>query len=346
MSHRAPQHRARAIVALLLAVLAALTLAACGSDDKGGSGGSGDSADARTLLNDTFSGTKDVRSGRVALSLSLDAEGQQIALALSGPFENEGKGDYPKFDMALEARLAREGDFSAGLTSTSDRLYVTVEGSSYEIPAEYLDMAREQAGGGDRTDRLAVPDLDPQSWIDDPKVAGEENVGGADTYHITGTVNVSAFLDSIDRVLAEADRQGLSGVTGGQVPRTISADDRAQIERAVRSAKVDVWTGKDDKTLRKITVDVAVEPRAGRAGSVTFELELADLNQPQTIEAPARVRPVDELLSGLGALLGGSGLGGSGGSPSPEGAGDYARCIAKAGADLEKAQQCESLLGG
>ena len=341
MTHRAPQHRARAFVALLLAVIAALTLAACGGDDTSGSGGGGDDkADARTLLNETFSGTKDVRSGRVALSLGVRAEGETIALSVDGPFENAGSDAYPKFDLAIEARLGSQGSYSAGLTSTSDRLYVAVEGQSYELPAELL---RQQASRGG-ADRLSIPDLDPQSWIDDPQVAGEESVGGAETYHVTGKVDVPAFLDSVDKVLAEADRQGLSGATGGQLPRSIPSDARADIERAIRGADVDVWTGKDDKTLRKLQVEVAVEPRAGRSGTASFVLELSDLNAPQTIEPPARTRPLNELLSGLGALLGSSSLGG--GSGPAAGADDYARCLAEAGADVEKAQKCEGLLGG
>ena len=343
MTHRAPQHRARAFVALLLAVIAAFTLAACGGDDNGGSGGGGDASDARALLNDTFSGTKDVRSGRLGLSLGVEAGGESLGLRLAGPFENMGSDAYPKFDLDVDVRIPNQGSISAGLTSTSERLYVSIEGQAYELPAELLQNAQRQSG--DSGPRLEVPDLDPQSWIEDPQVAGEENVGGTDTYHITGTVNVPALLDSIDSVLAEADRQGLTGAAGGQLPRSLSADTRRQIEEAVRSAEVQVWTGKDDKTLRKLQVDVAVQPRGDRSGDVSFVLELSDLNQPQSIEAPARTRPIDELLAGISALLGSSSLDGMGGGSTPEGAGDYARCISEAGADVEKAQRCAALLG-
>lgn len=345
MTHRAPQHRARAFVALLLAVIAALTLAACGSDDDGGSGG-GDGQDARALLNETFTGTKDVRSGVVALTLGFAAGREAIEVRLGGPFENVGGDAYPKFAIDANADLGAQGSFGGGLISTSDRLFLEIEDQAYELPAELLREAQRQTGTSD-TDRLEIPDLDPQSWIDDPEVAGEENVGGADTYHITGEVNVSALLDSIDRVLAEADRQGLSGATGGQVPDEIPADARADIEEAVRSAEVGVWTGKDDKIVRKLEVSVDAQPRGEERATIAFTLELSDLNEPQTIEAPARTRPIDELLAGLGALLGSSGLDGlgGGGSSTPEGAGDYARCIADAGSDLDKAQRCAELLG-
>lgn len=344
MIHRALEHRARALVALLLVAIAGLTLAACGSDDNGGGSGGGDTADARTLLRDTFSGTKDIRSGRVALNVRLaETGGENLSVGLSGPFENTGGDAYPKFDIALDARLGAQGSFSAGLVSTSDRLYVELEGNAYEIPAEFLDTARQQTG----TDRrLAIPDLDPQSWIEDPEVVGQEQVGGADTDHISGTVNVTALLDSFDRVLAEVDRQGLGAATGGQLPTSIPADTRAEIERTVKDPRVDVWTGTDDKTLRKLEVNLGIEPPRGeRGGTVSFVLELSDLNAAQTIEAPTNVRPIDELLAGLGSLLGSSGLGGSsGGGASTEGLDEYQRCITEAGADVAEAQKCADLL--
>ncbi|ADB50081.1 hypothetical protein [Conexibacter woesei] len=346
MIHRALEHRARAVVALLLVAIAGLTLAACGSDDNGGGGGSGDTADARTLLRETFSGTKDVRSGRVALSVRLaETGGEQISVGLAGPFENQGGDAYPKFDIALDARLGAQGSFSAGLVSTSDRLFVELEGSAYEIPAQFLDTAREQNGGR----RFSIPDLDPQSWIDNPEVVGQEQVGGAETEHISGDVNVSALLDSIDRVLAEFDRQGLSDATAGQLPTSIPADTRAEIERTVKDPRVDVWTGSDDKTLRKLEVNLGIEPAraSDRGGDLGFVLELSDLNEAQTIEPPANVRPIDELLAGLGSLLGSSGLGGSGsgsGSGGAEGLDEYQRCITEAGSDVSKAQKCADLL--
>lgn len=345
MIHRALEHRARAFVALLLVVVAGLTLAACGGDDKNGGGGSGDTADARTLLRETFSGTKDVRSGRIALSLRIaETGGEAMSIGLSGPFEQQGGDAYPKFDIALDARLGAQGDFSAGLVSTSDRLFVELEGSAYEIPAEYLEMAREQTGTEDR--KIALPDLDPQSWIENPEVVGTEDVGGAETEHISGTVNVSALLDSVDRLLAEFDRQGLGRAAAGALPTAIPADTRAEIERTVKDPRVDVWTGSDDKTLRKLEVNLGVEPqRSGeRGGTAGFVLELTGLNEAQTIEAPADVRPIDELLAGLGSLLGGATGGGSAGDATPEGLGDYSRCIEDAGSDVAAAQRCADLL--
>ncbi|HST42750.1 MAG TPA: hypothetical protein VLK58_24725 [Conexibacter sp.] len=351
MTHRVLEHRARAVVALLLAIVAAFALSACGSDDDSpsstsGTSGGGDTADARTLLEETFSGTKDVRSGRFALSIRAgESGGEQIAVTLGGPFESQGGGDYPKFDIDASIDASGQG-FRAGLISTSDRLFVEFDGSAYEVPAEYLAMARQQTGTEDRA-VPALPDIDPQSWITNPEVVGTEQVGGVDTEHITADVDVAALMDSIDRVLAEIDRQGLADATGGQVPSSIPADARAEIERAVRDPRIDVWTGSDDKTVRKLELTTGVQPEGERAGSASLTFELTELNEAQTIEAPANTRPIDELLAGLGGLLGSSGLGGggaAGGGADADALGEYQRCLTDAAGDTAEQQKCADRL--
>lgn len=351
MTHRVLEHRARAVVALLLAIVAAFALSACGSDDDSssstsGTSGGGETADARTLLEETFSGTKDIRSGRFTLSIRAgEAGGEQISVSLGGPFESQGGDAYPKFDIDASLDASGQG-FRAGLISTSDRLFVEFDGSAYEVPAEYLEMARRQTGTEDRT-VPALPDLDPQSWIENPEIVGTEQVGGVDTEHITADVNVAALLDSIDRVLAELDRQGLSGATGGQVPSAIPAAARAEIERAVTDPRIDVWTGSDDKTVRKVELTTGVQPEGDRAGSASLTFELTGLNEAQTIEAPTDTRPIDELLAGLGGLLGASGLGGggaAGGGADADALGEYQRCLLDAAGDTAAQQECADLL--
>src|SRR4051812_20872327 len=85
-------------VLLLVLLVSALGVAACGDD----SGGSSDSADA--ILQDTFSGGKDVKSGRLDVKLNVDAKGvsgltQPLAVALDGPFQSTGAGSLPEFSL-------------------------------------------------------------------------------------------------------------------------------------------------------------------------------------------------------------------------------------------------------
>lgn len=362
-THRFVQHRARAVVALLLLAVTAFALAACGGGDSGGGGGS--SADAETLLRQTFTGTHDIRSGRADILLNVNTTGDSsirgpIKLGISGPFQSAGSGELPQFDLALDVS-AQGQSFEAGLTSTSDKLFVKFGGTSYEVPAQLLDelkqsYERSQQEGSSQQMSLRSLGLDPMSWLQDPTVVGTATVGGTETDHITAQLDVSALLDDVDTVLAKVDEQGLAGATGQQVPDSIPADTRRQIEEAVKNAEVDVWSGTEDHTLRKLTLTMTVEPPASADGPRSLDLalsiELSDLNEPQTIRAPETTRPLSELLGqfqGLfgGALGGAGGLGGSGaagGGTSSQQLDDYTRCIQEAGSDVARAQECASLL--
>lgn len=363
-THRFVQHRLRAIVALLALCATALALAACGSssDDSGSGGSGGSSADAQTLLRQTFTGTHDIRSGRADIQLRVVATGDDsirgpIDVGISGPFQTAGADEIPQFDMSLDLNAQGQG-FKAGLISTSDRVFVEFGGTAYEAPGELIDelkssYRRSQQENSSSGMSLSSLGLDPMSWLQDPTVEGTEDVGGTETDHISAQLDVDALLNDVDKVLARVSSQGLP--TGQQIPDRIPADARSQITEAVRSASVDVWSGTDDHTLRKLTLALNVEPPASSGGPRTLDLslsiELTDLNEPQSIEAPATSRPLNELLGQFQGLLGGAlgggalggGSGGSGGTSSQQ-LDAYSNCIQAAGSDVAKAQQCASLL--
>ena len=356
-THRFVQHRARAFVALLALAAVALVLAACGGSD--GGGGSGGSGDAETLLRQTFTGTHDVRSGKADIQLRVNVSGDAairgpITARISGPFQSAGADELPQFDMALDVSAQGQG-FKAGLTSTSDQLFVNFGGTSYEVPAPMVARLkaayrRSQQQGSSNQMSLGSLGLDPLGWLQDPTVEGSETIGGVETDHISSQVDVSALLDDVDKILARVSAQGLP--TGQQVPSRIPARDRQQIEDAVKSATVDIWSGADDHTLRKLTLALRVDiPRESTSLDIQLTVELTDLNQPQSIEAPTTSRPLDELVSQLqglfGGALGGGALGGSGagaGGTDSQQLQAYSDCIQRAGSDVTEAQKCADLL--
>jgi hypothetical protein len=363
-THRFVQHRARAIVALLALAVVALVLAACGGSS-GSSDSGGSSADAETLLRQTFTGTHNIRSGKADIQLRVNVSGDDsirgpITANISGPFQSVGSGELPKFDMALDANAQGQG-FRAGLTSTSDRLFVNFGGTSYEVPAQLLDQLKasyrrsQQQGSSQQRMSLGSLGLDPIRWLQNPTVEGTETIGGAETDHISSQVDVNALLSDVDKILARVSAQGLP--TGQQVPSRIPADARSQIEKAVKSASIDVWSGKDDHTLRKLTLALSVDVPRSSGGStsldVNLSIELTDLNQPQSISAPATSRPLNELLGQLqgflGGALGGSSLGGgssgsTGGGASSAQLQAYSACVQRAGSSVTEAQKCADLL--
>jgi hypothetical protein len=119
----------RVLRPLLLCLIAALALvvAACG----GGSEASSDT-NVNTLLAKTFKGNKKVESGKLNLSLRVNAKGTQsadgpISLSVSGPFQTQGKGKLPKFDISFAFEGAGQS-IKAGLVSTGTKGFVNFQG--------------------------------------------------------------------------------------------------------------------------------------------------------------------------------------------------------------------------
>ena len=107
----------------------------------------------------------------------------------------------------------------------------------------------------------------------------------------------------------------------------------------------------------------AVRSRAGglSTGTLDFELTIADLNEPQTVEAPKNARPLSELTqliaggatgdtsTGSGSSSGTGSSAGSGtgstGSGTADSSSQYLDCISKAGSDVAEIQKCATLVG-
>ncbi|HEY8581427.1 MAG TPA: hypothetical protein VIL49_00710 [Capillimicrobium sp.] len=336
------------LLALLAALVAAMTLAACGGGDDDDSAETSDRS-ASEILQETFKGGDGVESGVLTLGLDVampegSGTGQSAQLELSGPFESAESDDgLPRFDFTL--KIAGDGAMSieAGAVSTGDAGFLTFQGEAYEVPADVFAQFRdgfvEAQKQGDDADQptLQALGIDPSSWVVDPQKAGTEEVGGVATEHITAGVDVPKLLDDIQKANEQA------GDVAGQ--QGLSADDVAAFEEQVESAEIEVWTGAEDLRLRRMVVDVALKG----GGTVGLTLEIADLDQPQDIAAPSDPRPIDELMQQLQGLVGGAGApapADPSADPAAGGAIDprYLECMTKAGEDLEQQQGCVKFL--
>jgi hypothetical protein len=353
-----------------VALLGTAVAAGCGGDDGG-------DEDPQQVLDETFSNDQTVNSGVIDLSLSGSAEGDEggsIDASLSGPFQGDEQeeGEFPEFD--LTASVSGEGggqsiDFEGGLTATADQAFVSYQDTSYEVPAAFFNQikkaseeAQEQAGANEDQDAGAIFDqlgLDPSGWLTNVENEGDEDVEGTETIHIHGDANVPQILEDIGSI---------SEQTGGE---QIDEDELAEAEDAIDEASIDVYSGKDDRILRRLTVNLAASAPEGEESTVdSFEGELSitlsDVNDPQTIDAPSDAQPFSQLEQDLGlppgilegalsqadvgggpggSALGGGGSGGLGGggavTPDPGTTGNkYLECLSQA-QSAEEAQDCE-----
>ena len=356
---------------LLLPLIAlALFGAGCGSGDDGPSASA--DTDVNTLLKQTFTGPKKVDSGRLDLTLKIDVNGGSnaqlqgpISLKLSGPFETQGKGKLPKFDIDAAFEGAGQS-VKAGVTSTGDKGFVNFQGTEYvlsdqifqQFKAGYEQAQKQSAGKSGDQQSLATLGINPQNWLTDPKNAGEAKVGDTDTIKITGGVDVNKLLDDVNAALEKARGLGVQG--SANLPEKLTDAQKKQAADAIKNLSVEIYTGKDDSILRRmvVTMDVNAPASSGsgaQSGTLSLDFSLLDLNESQDIKAPSDAKPFNELLGQLGGLgLGGaaggsSGSGSSGGGSSGSGASaeqlkKYSDCVTAAGSDTAKAQKCADIL--
>jgi hypothetical protein len=329
------------LAALLLGMVVAVTVTACG----GGANTASTGDDAASLVRDAFTNAHGVEKGKVDVALKVDATDDRLDVRFGGPFESQGEGRLPKFKLDLAVDGSGGRAVRAGATSTGDRGFVRFRGEDYELSDRLFDQFKagfEQAQlqGKGKGSSMAALGLDPTAWLKDPRKVGEAEVDGETTIHVTGGVDVARMLDDVDGALAAASALGGQGAPG--LPRALSDEHKREIVAAVKDAKADVFTGKDDRILRRLAVAAGLEgTRDGKpvAGNLAFTLNLSGVGEAQDITAPAGAKP----LTGLGALAGLLG------ADPVHGAGRerldrFSDCIVQAGSDEAAARRCAELL--
>jgi len=350
---------------IVLAVLSVLTpaLGACGSGDIS-------SKSAADVLKETFGPDKPVKSGKLDVRVVFDAQGLQnvdgpLKLSLKGPFASAGQDKLPRFDFDVNLDVAGQA-LSAGAVSTGDKGWLKFAGTNLAVDdaafnrfrASYERDQRKAATSDNPTFRALG--VDPAGWLAAPEKAGNATVGGAETVHVTSAVDVPAFLDDLNKLLGRADATGAAAAAGAsaRVPPKLTDTQREQIEKSIKSTRLDVYAGKDDGTLRRLNIRVAfdvpedVRPAARGLGTgrLGFDLVISELNEKQEIAAPKTSRPLSDLTRG--------GATGATGAPAPQAAPDaapaapggvgseYNACLEAAGSELAEVQKCAPLLNG
>jgi hypothetical protein len=269
--------RLRALLVLTLS----LALAGCGG------GGS-----AEDVLKETGDNLGEIRSGELSLALTFQTPGTEpTGFTLDGPFSLEqgtlvtGRLDYAQL-------LGSQGTQRATFVSTGERAYVVVQGQAYELPTAATAQLRAVSG---QLTASGLESLDVGRWFEDPRLEDGGEVGGADTDLIRARLNVVEIVNTLVAVSSQLRGEAATPLTG---------DDAEQLRRAVVSASAQVWTGKDDRLLRKLDVRMRLDPSAAPENirrligvSVHFVLAVSNPNEDVSVQAPANALPYSELGS-------------------------------------------------
>ena len=359
-----------AISACALPIPAAI--AGCG-DDEG-------EVDPQTVLDETFTTEERASSGDLTLTLSGSAEGDaggSFEASLSGPFQGEegNPNAIPQLDWTGSVSADGAGQsFSAegGLVVTEDNAFVEYGGETYEVGTDTFSQFKQladsaaaqqseqaeglsfgeaftqqcesqiQAAGGDPS----ACEIDFESWLTDLNSEGTEDIEGTETDHVSGSLNVETMLQDLAELGSSMPQAAASGAA--------TEEHVQQVAGAIEEASFDLYSGTEDRILRGLDFNIAVDPTAipdaAAAGvesaELSFAMRLGAVNEEQTIEAPSDAQPIEDLLGqfgvdpgalgGLGALGGGElGItpGQDGGGTTVPGGGDtdaYLDCIGKA----------------
>ena len=248
-----------------------------------------------------------------------------VRIEASGPYIG-GNGKLPKLDIDLKIGTQGAGQtIEAGFLSTGDRAFIKFGGQFYEQPRADVARANRRLAQTRKRRQGSLGDLglSPRDWVVDAKEEGEERVAGVETTHVSGRLDVRRLAEDLNEFVKRS--ASALGGSGGRAPQGLSKKDIESLAEAVEDPTFDVYVGKEDYVIRRVSADLKVTvPEEDRerlngieGGSLRFTVDLGDTNGDQKVEAPARSRPISSLttqLGGVGALGGVTG----GGATSPE----------------------------
>ena len=247
---------------LLVLLFAGLALASCGGGD--------DQEDVEDLLDRAFS--QPMSSADLKLDAELELNGsasldRPVRLVATGPFRtNVGK--LPSVDIELEVGTDGAGQtVRTGFLSTGDRAFVKFQDVYYEQPAAEVRRAnRTIRRSKSREGSLGALGLDPRSWLAGGKDEGEEEVAGVQTRHVSGSLDVEAFMRNLNEFVRTSGR-ALGGAPGQARAEPLSAEDIQRIGEVVRDPTFDVYVGVDDDIVRRVSGRVSSPSRGQPAGA-------------------------------------------------------------------------------
>lgn len=266
-----------------------LLLGGCSED------GSGDSG-PQDIVDTTAANMKDIESGVLAMHLTAEAEGDVagvVGFELEGPFRFE-ENSLPTVEWDL-TRFAGEEESTVTFISAGSEAFIEVQGQAYEVTEEQL----AELGGTGGVVEGGLEGLEIGDWVEDPSIEDGGSVGGAATDLISGRLNAVAAVNDL---LAIAQQ-----VSGDPEISLIEGEDAEHLEQAAESSSIEIYTGKDDRILRRLLVTLALDAE-GQDGPLVeglgdfasarfvFDLEIAEPNSEVSIETPADALPYEEIV--------------------------------------------------
>jgi hypothetical protein len=208
-----------------------------------GCGGGG----AGSVLSQTAKNLGKIHSGTLSLKLLIiprgAKHGQPFGFTLHGPFALAKTGSLPRLHVAY-TQIANGRQATATLVSTRSSASVSSNGRTVPLPAAALQSLRS-IGGANSPGGLGLLGVD--KWLEHARSTTCRGSPGPD---------IDCVQADLDVVRATNDLLAVARSATGRVLPTISGDSAKQLRDAVDSATVYVASGKKDRLLRSLVIDV------------------------------------------------------------------------------------------
>ena len=303
----------------VLSVVLAIALVGCGggsssSDDKAADeGGKPNSPEVKKLIDETFGPNDKATSGNISGVIDITVKGleryrEPVQVSVVGPWTDAAGQPEAAFNVSLGLR---GGILGGDMYLQGDKAYLGLGSTAYQVPAPIATPLRAPLEA--KTDNalgavLGVFHISPDRWAKNPRIVGNERVAGIDTIHGTAEIDTKALFLDLSALAKRLTSLKITNITG--LPQEVDREARGALQRSVTSADGDVWTGADDKVLRKARFRMTLKPSAkdrkilGGFTSirVVANLDITDVGAEQSIDVPSNKGSYDALLISLDAL--------------------------------------------
>ena len=217
----------------------------------------------------------------------------------NGAFESAGPKEMPKAEVQVNAEVPGYKG-RAGFVTTGDRAWFTRGNVGYAVPqAAWSKIVKARADGTAPTEKAPKLDVNPSGWLQNVKSEGNEQMDGVQVTHVSADVNSAAAIADVFKSLD----------TAGRIP----AGAEKRIANVVDNGHIEAWVG-DDKILRRVSFEMSGKGNGNRRVDVDLDLRLSQVNKPQDIAAPAKVKHglpngvfgqvANGLVAGVGSTVG------------------------------------------
>ena len=307
----------------LVALLAALTLAACGGSESSSSDASGttpssdkaqDRKDMARLIKLGFGPNKKANSGKLDGTIDIEVKGVPrykgpIEMTASGSFDRPPGADVPDIRMDV-GMVLNDHAIGGELVVVDGVAYIQLGTTGYKLPDTITQKIRAPAVplGNGLSKTAGMFFIRPDRWQRNGHITGDEDVAGVQTEHATADINSGAFFEDAARLVRLLTLVRVTEAVG--LPQKITPQQRAALGRSVKVATGEVWVGKEDHVPRKAHLEgkLVVRPKDRKilggmtSATMVAEVNITEVGQPQNIEAPESLGSYDDLQLALDAL--------------------------------------------